>query len=40
MTDPRPVIAALRDGRGLDGPGATLIALAFFAGKDEEVSEP
>ena len=31
MTDPRPVIAALRDGRGLDGPGATLIAQGLAA---------
>ena len=32
MTDPRPVIAALRDGRGLDGPGATLIAQGLADG--------
>jgi thymidine phosphorylase len=32
MTDPRPVIAALRDGRGLDGPGAALIAQGLADG--------
>lgn len=32
MTDPRPVIAAVRDGRGLDGPGAALIAQGLADG--------
>lgn len=32
MTDPRPVIAAIRDGRGLDGPGAALIAQGLADG--------
>lgn len=32
MTDPRPVIAAIRDGRGLDGPGAALIAQGLVDG--------
>lgn len=32
MTDPRPVIAAIRDGRGLDGPGAALIAQGLANG--------
>ncbi|MCF3972066.1 thymidine phosphorylase [Paracoccus salsus] len=32
MSDPRPVIAALRDGRGLDGPGAALIAQGLADG--------
>lgn len=32
MTDPRPVIAAVRDGRGLDGPGAALIAQGLANG--------
>ncbi|MFV0385165.1 thymidine phosphorylase [Paracoccus sp. (in: a-proteobacteria)] len=30
--DPRPVIAAIRDGRGLDGPGAALIAKGLADG--------
>ena len=32
MTDPRPVITAIRDGRGLDGPGAALIAQGLANG--------
>ncbi|MBM3606751.1 MAG: thymidine phosphorylase, partial [Alphaproteobacteria bacterium] len=32
MTDPRPVIAAIRDGRGLDGPGAALMAQGLADG--------
>ena len=32
MTDPRPVIAAIRDGRGLDGPGAALMAQGLVDG--------
>ena len=32
MTDPRAVIAAIRDGRGLDGPGASLIAQGLADG--------
>ncbi|MGR3198991.1 MAG: thymidine phosphorylase [Paracoccus sp. (in: a-proteobacteria)] len=32
MTDPRPVIASIRDGRGLDGPGAALIAQGLADG--------
>ncbi|WP_372801942.1 thymidine phosphorylase [Paracoccus seriniphilus] len=32
MTDPRPVIAAIRDGRRLDGPGAALIAQGLANG--------
>lgn len=32
MTDPRPVISAIRDGRGLDGPGAALIAQGLANG--------
>lgn len=32
MTDPRAVIAAVRDGRGLDGPGASLIAQGLADG--------
>lgn len=32
MTDPRPVISAIRDGRGLDGPGAALIAQGLADG--------
>ena len=32
MTDPRPVIAGLREGRGLDGPGATLMAQGLANG--------
>ncbi|MBU2958690.1 thymidine phosphorylase [Paracoccus sp. 1_MG-2023] len=32
MTDPRPVIAAVRNGRGLDGPGAALIAQGLADG--------
>ncbi len=32
MTDPRAVIAAVRDGHGLDGPGATLIAQGLADG--------
>ncbi|WP_410219016.1 thymidine phosphorylase [Paracoccus sp. (in: a-proteobacteria)] len=32
MTDPRPVIAAIRDGRGLDGPGAALVAQGLADG--------
>lgn len=32
MSDPRSVIAALRDGRGLDGPGAALIAQGLADG--------
>lgn len=32
MTDPRPVITAIRDGRGLDGPGAALIAQGLADG--------
>ena len=32
MTDPRPVIAAVRDGRGLDGPGAALMAQGLANG--------
>ncbi|WP_378944401.1 thymidine phosphorylase [Paracoccus sp. R86501] len=36
MTDPRPVIAAIRDGRGLDGPGAALIAQGLADGSVSE----
>jgi thymidine phosphorylase len=32
MTDPRALIAAIRDGRGLDGPGASLIAQGLADG--------
>ncbi|MFN3273699.1 MAG: thymidine phosphorylase [Paracoccus sp. (in: a-proteobacteria)] len=32
MTDPRPVIAMVRDGRGLDGPGAALMAQGLADG--------